>query len=350
MNDGERYIRTVRFESPDRIPMVYHINPSCWQHYDQDALQDLQEAHPLLFPDFVRKATPFVPEFSPVATAGVPYTDAWGCVWQTSDSGITGVVTEHPLADWSAFETYTPPDLEKTNGCLPFDWDDYAKRVAEARETGHIPHGALVHGHTFLQLIDIRGYENLLMDMADEEPRLWQLIEMIEQFNLQVLRRYVSLGVGIIGIPEDLGMQVGPMLSPAHFRTYIKPSYQKYMQVARDAGCMIHMHSDGDIRTLIDDLIDAGVEIINLQDLVNGVDWIAERLAGKHCIDLDIDRQQIVRFGSPADIDQHIRYVVERLGSPKGGLMLKHGLYPGIPMDNIKATMDAMERYSTYYS
>jgi hypothetical protein len=88
-------------------------------------------------------------------------------------------------------------------------------------------------------------------------------------------------------------MQIGPMLSPDHFRTYIKPSYQRLMQPARDKGLVVHMHSDGDIRDLVDDIIDGGVEVINLQDLVNGVDWIADRFAGKVCVDLDIDRQDI---------------------------------------------------------
>lgn len=41
------------------------------------------------------------------------------------------------------------------------------------------------------------------------------------------------------------------------------------------------------------DLIEGGVKVINLQDLVNGIDWIAGKFAGKVSIDLDIDRQQI---------------------------------------------------------
>ncbi|MBC8230383.1 hypothetical protein H8E77_12625 [bacterium] len=145
-------------------------------------------------------------------------------------------------------------------------------------------------------------------------------------------------------------MQVGPMLSPKHFRKYIKPSYQRLMSPAREAGCIIHMHSDGDIRDLVDDLIDGGVQVINLQDLVNGIDWIKNNLAGRICIDLDIDRQHITRFGTPAQIDALIREEVEKLGSKEGGLMMCHGLYPGVPLENVKALMDAMEKYATYYA
>jgi uroporphyrinogen decarboxylase len=122
------------------------------------------------------------------------------------------------------------------------------------------------------------------------------------------------------------------------------------MAPAREAGCIVHMHSDGDIRTLVDDLIDDGVQVINLQDLVNGLDWIEDRLAGRVCIDLDLDRQRVTRYGTPAEIDALVREEVARLGRREGGLMMIYGLYPGTPLENAAAVMDAMERYATHYS
>ncbi len=122
------------------------------------------------------------------------------------------------------------------------------------------------------------------------------------------------------------------------------------MAPARKAGCLVHMHCDGDIRDLAGDLMGCGLDVLNLQDLVNGIDWIAANLKGRICIDIDIDRQQITRFGSPAQIDGLIREEVEKLGSPQGGLMMIYGLYPGVPLENVKAVMDAMERYAAFYS
>jgi uroporphyrinogen-III decarboxylase len=156
--------------------------------------------------------------------------------------------------------------------------------------------------------------------------------------------------VDVFGFAEDLGMQVGPMLSPAHLRRYIKPSYQRMMKLARKSGAVVHMHSDGDIRLLADDLVDGGVEVLNLQDLVNGIDWIAARFAGRVCIELDIDRQFITPYGTPAQIDALIREEVEKLGSKRGGLMMIYGLYPGVPLENAAALMDAMEKYAFFYS
>jgi hypothetical protein len=329
--------------------MVFHINGACWHHYPPEALLDLMEAHPLLFPAF-RRADWKPPTFSGGTKAGAPYTDPWGCVWETSDDGIAGAVIRHPLADWAAFEGYTPPDPERFSQTDAVSWEDSRQSRAKARAEGQLVWGGLGHGHTFMRLMYLRGYENLLVDMAQKDPRLDRLIGMVEAFNLAVVRHELACGLDVVGYPEDLGMQVGPMIPPAHFRRYIRPVYERLMTPAREAGCVIHMHSDGDIRTLLDDLLLSGVEVMNLQDLVNGLDWIRSRLAGRVCIDLDVDRQRVTRFGTPAQIDALIREEVEKLGSREGGLTMIHGLYPGVPLANVRALMDAMERYARYYA
>jgi uroporphyrinogen decarboxylase len=189
-----------------------------------------------------------------------------------------------------------------------------------------------------------------MYDMADEEPRLRRLIAMLEEFNLAVVERCIAAGAEWMSYPDDLGMQVGPMIPPKYFRKYITPSYRRLMQPALDAGCVVHMHSDGDIRLLVDDMVVSGVEVVNLQDRVNGIDWIAGRLAGQVCIDLDIDRQEVTVNGRPEDIDALIREEVSKLGRREGGLMMIYGLYPGVPLANAAALMDAMERYASFFS
>ena len=350
MNTRDNILRAVRFEQPDYIPMIFHINDACWQNYPQEALFELMETHKFLFPNFEQPDGYFMPEFDAVARKDTPFTDDWGCVWETSEDGITGLVTRHPLADWSAFEGYQAPDPAVCMGIGPIDWQQVATELAVAKQRGELLQGGLRHGHTFLQLCDIRGYENLIYDMADHTPALFQLIDMLEAFNMVIVQRYLDLGVEWMSYPEDLGMQHSPMLSPRHFRQYIKPSYERLMKPARDKGVIVHMHSDGHLHHLINDLIDGGVEVINLQDLVNGIDWIADKFAGKVCVDLDIDRQHITAQGTPQQIDALIRTEVEKIGRKEGGLMMIYGLYPGLPLANIKALMDAMEKYAFYYS
>ena len=115
MTPRENMLKAIRFERPDFIPMRFVINAACWHHVDQGALQDLMEAHPFLFPDFVRQEK-ITPRYGLNQRRNVPYTDPWGCVWQTSDDGITGAVHGHPLADWSNLAGYTPPARRPRTG------------------------------------------------------------------------------------------------------------------------------------------------------------------------------------------------------------------------------------------
>jgi hypothetical protein len=331
--------------------MTFHINDACWQHYPQSALLDLMAAHRFLFPEFERPKEPVVPRFPAFARADQPFVDPWGCVWETTIDGMMGSVTRHPLDRWDKLDLYEPPDPELTTHWLPIDWEEQAEHVGPAISQTCLPNGEIGHNHTWLRLVDIRGYDNVLFDMADGEPRLAKLLDMLEQFNMGLVRNYIDrAGVEWIGFAEDLGMQHGPMLSPGDFRKFIKPSYQRLMQTAKRAGCLVHVHADGDLRTLADDLLECPIDILNLQDLVNGLPWIEKRLKGRLCIDLDIDRQQITVRGTPAEIDTLIRDEVRQLGSPDGGLMMIYGLYPGVPLENVAALMDAMERYATYFS
>ena len=345
----ENLLKTIRFENPDYIPMTFHINAACWAHYDQNALLDLMEDHPFLFPDFQRPSVPVVPEYDANARADQPYTDDFGCVWKTSMNGIVGSVVEHPLADLSRYASYNFPDPEKSMGLGSVDWAVFEQQVAQQKMRGEMTYGDLRHGHTFQQLCDIRGYMDTLMDLCDEEEAVLELLDRLCRFNLAQIHHFLKADVDIIRIPEDLGMQIGPMISPDLFRQYIKPLYQRMLEPVRRAGKIIHMHSDGDIRTLVDDIIEGGVDILNLQDLVNGVEWIGGKFRGRTCIDLDIDRQKITPFGTPAEIDAHVRNCIQTIGCKEGGLMMIYGLYPGVPLENVKALMDAMTDYAGYY-
>ena len=347
--DRQTLLKAIRFEKPDYIPMTFHINAACWNHYDQNALLDLMGAHPFLFPDFQRPAVPMELEFDANARADQPYTDDFGCVWQTAMDGIVGSVHTHPLADIGKYASYRFPDPEKSMGLGPVDWNAFEAEVARQKAMGLMTYGDLRHGHTFQQLCDIRGYMDALMDLSDEEPEVLDLLERLCRFNLAQINHFLKADVDIVRIPEDLGMQVGPMISPSLFREYIKPLYQRMLEPVRKAGKIIHMHSDGDIRSLVDDIIEGGVDIINLQDLVNGLDWIGEKFRGRTCVDLDIDRQKITPFGTPAEIDAHVRHCIETVGCPDGGLMMIYGLYPGVPLENVKALMDAMTKYACFY-
>ena len=167
INQRENILRAVRFDYPEYIPMAFHINSACWQYYPQDALQELMANHPLLFPKYIPTTEKVRLNYSPVQLKDKPYSDPWGCVWETMVDGITGTVTKHPISDWSDFESYKAPDPEQTDGLIFLNWYQVEREMNQEKEQGALKQAGLRHGHTFMQLCDIRGYELLLFDMAD---------------------------------------------------------------------------------------------------------------------------------------------------------------------------------------
>jgi len=89
--------------------------------------------------------------------------------------------------------------------------------------------------------------------------------------------------------------------------------------------------------------------VLNPQVGANGLDNLVRECKGKVCVNLDLDRQKFP-FWKPEDIDAHVRECVEKLGSPEGGLWLLAECAPDVPLENIEAICNALERYRTYYS
>lgn len=345
--DRDNLLKAVRFDGPETLPVVFHVNPACWDHYPREELLALVRKHTLLFPEgpprFALENEP-VP-YAPWCMKGVPWVDPWGCVWETSVSGFVGAVRRHAVTDLEDIGKLVPPSPDETTHWYPVKWEKGSvPGGGSIGFFGCLRSGEIGHGHTFLKLVDILGYETAVCGLHDEDPRVLALLGMLEEFNLGLVERFLEYShVEWLGYAEDLGMQQGPMISPDLFRKHILPVYRRIMNPAHDRGAIIHMHSDGDIRTLIPDLLTLPIDVINLQDAVNGVPWIAENVKGRVVIDLDIDRQHVTVSGTPEEIRRYVRDILRRLADPAGGLILTFGLYPGTPLENAAALMGALE-------
>ena len=354
MNHRENLIKAWRFQNPESIPITVGLTWLNWgQHgYDLQQFDSIISSHKILFPnykkgDIYNNSAPL--KDRPDMVKGNKYTDGWGCVWETVCNGMVGTVTHHPLADWLAFDTFQPPDPAKHDGLLEIDWQKLKKDRAQASLNNEFFALGIPRGHTLLRAQDLRGYENLIFDMADDKPEFVKLLAMIETFNVSLIKRFAELKPDAIMIPEDLGMQTTPMVSPAMFKKYFKPIYKNMTAPIKQKGIIVHEHSDGFIIPLIDDLVECGGDVINLQDLVNGIDELEKNVKGRMAIDLDIDRQSVTVNGSEKDIDDLIHQEVEKLSSPEGGLSLIYQPWPPTLLKNMDAVFTAMEKYSKYH-
>ena len=320
MSSDDR-IKAIKREYPSRIPIAAGILPSAWMKHRQ-ALDEIVRAHPLLFGEQGDQRD-YDAVYSRTYVAG-EHVDVWGCVWSNLKTGMEAIVTGHPAPIREAVHTLEIPPQDDN----------------------------MPHGFMYLRLGDLRGFEQIMYDFAEEPPELQMLIDKVLAYNLrQVKRRLKAIDKPeqIVPFGDDLGMQNSLPMSPAKWRKYLKPCFSQIYAPFKESGHYVYMHTDGHILEIIPDLVACGVDVINPQVGANGLENLAEICKGKVCVDLDLDRQKFP-FWNPDDIDQHVKEAVEILGSPEGGLGLRAEIGDDVPLENIEAICCALEKYSTYFS
>ena len=350
LSERENYLRNATMTGPEWMPIIVAISDASWLEY-KDEMEDVAARHRVLFPGFEKGKRDYdnYDFASNYSRAGKEFTDAWGCVWENHIDGIHGQVKKSPLDDWSALEDFRAPEPDTCDDMGAFDWDAARKALEKDRAAGGVAAGSTNHGFLFLRLQYLRGFENLMIDIATDEPKLHKLVDIIYGFNKRRIDKWLAMDVDMMSFAEDLGTQNASVMSPKDFRKWIAPTYKKLMRPFRENGKQVFLHSDGYIMELMDDLIDCGVTIINPQDLCNGIDNLAKYVKGRVCIQLDIDRQKIVPFGTRKDIRDLIEEEVRKLGSPAGGLEMIVGIYPPTPPESVDALCAAFEEFRTYW-
>jgi hypothetical protein len=287
----------------------------------RDELDAIARKHPKLFGDPSAAARNYDQVEGRYAQG--EHVDCWGCVWSNIAHGRDAIVTGHPVP--------TRADVQKL-------------KVPE--ENPGFPHGFM-----YLRLGDLRGFEEIMLDFAEEPPELQMLIDVVLEHNLRQGKILLeNLGEPqLVYFGDDLGMQTGLAMGAEKWRKYMKPCFKAIYEPFKKAGHYIYMHTDGCIHEIIPDLVECGVNVINPQYRANGLDNIVRVCKGKVCADLDLDRQMFP-FATPEQLDAHVRGAVEALGSPEGGLWVLAEISDDIPLVNIDAICTALEKYSHMFS
>ena len=332
--DKERFDRQISRENNVPVDSSIHITYPVWKECGAQ-LGDIEQKT-----DYVKAHAAKSPE----REVNTEIVDRWSTRWKYPLEALDGIAIEHPLSDWESLSSFTWPDPADYT-----DWAEAERHAKESREQGKIAVGSTDHGFLFLRSTYIRGYENAMIDFATEDERMRELIDGIAGYWVRVAKRWLDIGVDAIQFGDDLGLQNALPISPDTWRSWIKPSYKKVFSECRKANVFVGLHSDGYIVDIIPDLIDCGVESLNPQDLVNGLDNLEHLAKGKVHILLDIDRQSLTVRGTPEEIDKHVENCIRTLGANDGGLSLIWGVYPPTPPENILAVYNAMNKYATYH-
>lgn len=339
ISDRENFLRALEWRGPQWVPIRFDLLPAVWMRH-RERLRDMLLDHPLVY-DAANVRRDDFDARDPLHTEGARYTDDWGCEWYNAHDGVLGQVVTHPLTDWDALGSLVVPDPGAQE-----NWDAIRAGFEKQRAEGRLVAGAMsvVNSGLFDRLQFLRGLENLFIDFATGPPQLDALIEILLDYNMNAIGKWLDIGVDQLWFHGDIGSQNGLMMSPEAFRKYLKPAYMKMFHTCRAAGAHVHYSSDGNLLEIVDDLVECGVTSHDPQVGACGIDAIAATYNGKMCAMVDID-EQILPFCTPADIDDQVREIVAKVGSPEGGLMLYACPSADVPLANIEAICTAWERH-----
>jgi uroporphyrinogen decarboxylase len=335
MKSRERVIRAIEMTGLDRIPISHATLAGAFHRYG-DALRRLYEEYPS---DCLNLGATGEGEFS--GQAGVKSIDAWGSVWVSTTDDYKGAIEEPVLRSWEDFDGFQPPD--------PIvDPQDLARgrRIVEENIGSKY---LVADGDTLWQrMFYLRGYENIMVDLAAHRDKATALRDMILDFMLERMRIWLELEIDAFQVRDDWGTQETLMINPTLWRKFFKPAYREICNLVHDAGRHLWFHSDGAIASIIPDMIEIGVDVINPQVPLVGVEMLGREYGGEVCFLGDVDRQQLLPFGTPEEIERYVKKVIEALGVYDGGYIGRGELAPDVPLENARAMFEAFRRYGNY--
>lgn len=284
-----------------------------------------------------------------------PMIDDWGSghVYQGPDDWFPGI---HPLAD-----AYTLKELEA------YPWPDMTDPTrfegvrAEAQrlrdENVYASMGTPWLAFPLERAFSMQGTDVFLSNLAGEpefaEALLWKTQSLCKTLMDGFLRECGDL-LDMVKIGDDLGSQVGLLMSPAMYRRILKPIHADYIAFIRErTKAKIVFHTDGDVYDLLDDFVEIGVDVLNpVQASAGGMSdfpGLKKRFGDRLVFCGGMDTHHVLPHGTPDEVRAEVRRVIAALG-PGGGYMLGavHTVMGDVPPENVLAMVDAVEEFGRY--
>lgn len=251
------------------------------------------------------------------------YDDEWGNLWsRLVDGCLMGEIHRPALATWEDLDHLRLPVYDHATGV--------ARLKAEFQTAGDRFTATCIGGWIFDKARYLRKLEIYLADMGSSPAELDRLHALVGTVFEAKIRIAGEAGAEAIVIGEDLGTQTGPLFSPRMFRRYFKPLYSRLLGLAHGYGMKVLMHSCGQNRLLLEELIDCGVDCFQF-DQPTVYDYAdLGALLRRRTVALwsPIDIQKVLPTGDRAFIESETRRMCDAFA---GGLIIKnYGDLPGI--------------------
>jgi len=338
MTSAQRVMAVLRRRQGDRIPHFEWI-------IDRRVREEIV-GRPCSMEEFTVRmgldAVLTAPDFASSPAGPGRTRSEWGVVYEKTAEEVA-VAVSGPIATLDDLRAYRPPDPHAAGR-----WASLERLVQ--RYKGKLAVG--VHLNDVFSIPrNLMGYENWLMALAAEPELVRGLVDLSVDVNLAMIGEAARRGADFVFTGDDYASTEAPLMSPATFRQLLLPGLRRIVQGAHDAGLPIIKHTDGNIRPLLDMIVDTGIDCLDPIDPVAGLD-IGEmkRLYG-HRIALkgNVNCAATLTFAAPAEVVRETRDVIRKAGEG-GGLIVSssNSIHSAVKGGNYLAMWNAIRMFGRY--
>lgn len=275
------------------------------------------------------------------------FTDAWGI--RFIEAGIFVNALEHPLQDVvsvddiEAYPWPTPEDLYSADGLREqaqhlYDATDFALVARNPLSPGFLDRGCA-----------LMGMANFMVLMAGDPDLAQCVIDHILRIHMGVYRMFleqVGRYVQVVEVADDLGSQQSLLISPAMYRRFIKPAQAQLYAMIHDLAphAFIIHHTDGNVSSILPDLIEVGVNVLNpVQTSARDMDavWLKSTFGDRLAFHGAIEKMETSKDELVAEVKQRI----DVLGVNGGYVLASCNHMIDVPPENIVAMFETAHSY-----
>jgi uroporphyrinogen-III decarboxylase len=193
--------------------------------------------------------------------------------------------------------------------------------------------------------------------LARKKPEaLKNICKKYEKICILQEKSALEAGFKIIDTGDDLGQKGRGLISPKMYEEFFYPALKSRCDLAHKHGAVIWMHSCGFIEEFLDHFLKAGLDALQSLEVPAGNDLarIRAKVRDKMCLIGGIDSSRIMTFGTPDEVEEHVKSQIIAATTLDGETM-NGGYIPGpahdlldTPLANVDRTVQAIAKYGKY--
>ncbi len=268
------------------------------------------------------------------------WVDEWGIGWKHAADGVGANPHIHPLKDWAQLDEFLDRQIPDPHvaGRLDAALPTLAKLGARKYCAG------IVNLTLFERLFSLRAMDQLLEDFYTHEEEVRRLCEALTRYAIGLIQEWGKTRVSAIFLTDDWGTQNALMISPAMWRKHFKGLYRRIFAEVHRWGKDVVFHSCGNVASIIPDLIEVGVDVMDpLQPGPLNLAEVARLHGGKVAFSGGIDDQRLEDY-TPEEVKDMVRRTIDTLGRPYGNAYIvaaANAILPSVPLENLAAMIQA---------